>query len=75
MLPGMAEPPKAARITLSLRIDPDALARLHALVGHLSRRYPTFRMSVSDAARLALDEGLAALERRLLRATRGKRVR
>jgi len=40
------------------------MARLHRLVERLARRYPTFRLSVSDAARLAMEEGLSVLEKR-----------
>jgi hypothetical protein len=75
MLRHMLEPKRVARVTISLRIDPETLARIRALVGHLAKRYPTFKMSVSDAARLALDEGLATLERRLFRSARGRRPR
>ncbi len=57
--------PKATtpRISLSLRIDPTTMGRLRRLLEHLARHHPTFRLSVSDAARVAIDEGLTALEK------------
>jgi hypothetical protein len=74
MLDLMDPSKKAPRLTLSLRVEPETMQRLHRLVAHLSRRYPTFRMSNSDAARVALEEGLTSLEKKWINRIRGKHL-
>ncbi len=50
------------RRSLSIRVDAELLDRLRALIARLEPNYQGFRISVSDAVRLALIEGVAALE-------------
>jgi hypothetical protein len=52
------------RSTLSIRVDDELRERLEKLLTVLSTAYPTFRLSTSDAARMALIEGISVLEKR-----------
>jgi hypothetical protein len=56
--------PSEPRPPLSIRVDPDVLTRLERILERMRGEFPTFRLSLSDAARMALLEGLLVLEGR-----------
>lgn len=49
--------------TLSIRVTPETLARIDALMGALPHKRPTLEVSKSDFVRMILLEGIATLER------------
>ena len=55
------------RRPLSIRVDADLMARLEKVSEELGSSLPSFRLSLSDGARLALLEGVAVIERRIRR--------
>jgi hypothetical protein len=63
--------PSEPRPPLSIRVDPDVLERLERILESMRGELPTFRLSISDAARMALLEGLLVLEAR----AKGRRKR
>ncbi len=57
-------PPRNPRVSLSIRVDEETVHRLRLVVHRVSEQMPSFRISVSDVARLALTAGLPLIEKR-----------
>ncbi len=57
-------PPRNPRVALSIRVDEETIRRLRLVVHQVSEQMPSFRISVSDVARLALTAGLPLIEKR-----------
>jgi len=61
------------RKTLSIRVEPDQLEKLAAIIEELEKDFPSVRVSTSDAARFALQVGIGELERRRREARAGRK--
>lgn len=53
------------KITLGVRVEPNRLDRLDRLAVEMTRRAVGAEVSRGDAARVAMDRGIAALEKEL----------